>query len=98
MEKRAYQRIPAGEKIKIIHGNTFYSGTILNLSEKGMFIGTKVLFPLYSIIRIESKSFNLCAKVNRLTEMNEYHEGVGVELFNLSQEYLEYMSSLKAPL
>jgi hypothetical protein len=98
MKKRSVTRIPVDEKIRILYGNMIYSGTILNLSEKGMFIGTKVYFSPYSIIRIESNSYILCARVKRLKENNEKPDGVGIELINLSREYLHYLSRLKTVL
>ncbi len=98
MEKRAFERIPVGEQVRIFYRNKIYSGTVLNLSETGMFVGTRECFPLDAIIRIENELLNVLVRVKRLTEMNGYYDGIGVELSNPSQDYLKYISSLKAPL
>ncbi len=99
MEKRAYQRIPAGEEVRVSYRNVFYSGTVLNLSEKGMFIGTKQCFPSDStfLILIGKKNdfMKLFAKVKRITEMNGYYDGIGVELLSFSQDYLNFIDTLK---
>ena len=80
MERRALERKPAGKDISILYRKKSYSGTVLNLSEKGMFIGTSECFPPDSIIRIESELLNTLVKVNWVTEMNGYYDGIGVEV------------------
>ena len=80
MERRALERMPAGKDMKILYRKKIYSGTVLNLSEKGMFIGTSECFPPDSIIRIESELLNTLVKVNWVTEMNGYYDGIGVEV------------------
>ena len=47
-----------------------------------MFIGTSECFPPDSIIRIESELLNTLVKVNWVTEMNGYYDGIGVEVIN----------------
>jgi hypothetical protein len=94
MEKRAFERIPTGEPVRIFFRKKIYSGTVLNLSETGMFIGTRECFPLDSIIRIESELLKVLVRVKRVTEINGYYDGVGVELSNRSQDYLKYIGSL----
>jgi len=80
MERRALERKPAGKDIRILYRKKIYSGTVLNLSEKGMFIGTSECFPPDSIIRIESELLNTLVKVNWVTEMDGYYDGIGVEV------------------
>jgi hypothetical protein len=82
MERRALERMPEGKDVRISYRKKIYSGTVLNLSEKGMFIGTCECFPLDSIIRIESELLKILVKVNRVTEMNGYYDGIGVEVIN----------------
>ena len=80
MERRALERMPSGKDIRILYRKKIYSGTVLNLSEKGMFIGTSECFPPDSIIRIESELLNTLVKVNWVTEINGYYDGMGVEV------------------
>ena len=82
MERRALERMPVGKDIRISYRKKIYSGTVLNLSEKGMFIGTSECFLPDSIIRIEGELLNTLVKVNWVTEMNGYYDGIGVELIN----------------
>ncbi|RJQ50017.1 MAG: hypothetical protein C4538_01025 [Nitrospiraceae bacterium] len=99
MEKRAFERIPANINARFFYGNIFYTGNILNLSEKGMFISTRRCLPSDSmfvvIVRLEDKLLKVVAKVKRLTKGSGYHNGMGVELVYTSVGYLEFVSSLK---
>jgi hypothetical protein len=57
MEKRAYNRIPVSIKIKYLEwhigfSKNQYTGTIKNITEKGMFISTSYNVPRDSIIEI----------------------------------------------
>lgn len=98
-EKRAFERKPAGEEVSISHGNMFYSGTILNISENGMFISTKKYFPLDTtsviFIRKTNNHIKLFTKVKRITVSHEKGNGIGVELLTPPQAYLDFVNSLK---
>ncbi len=98
IEKRVFQRIPIGNEVRILHKKKIYSGTVLNISEKGMFVGTRECFPSDSIIRIESELLKMHVRVKWLSIMNGYYDGVGVELTKLSKNYLEFVENLKTPL
>ena len=88
MERRALERMPAGKDIRILYRKKIYSGTVLNLSEKGMFIGTSECFPPDSIIRIESELLNTLVKVNWVTEMDGYYDGMGVEVIKKKENLI----------
>lgn len=96
IEKRTYQRIPVGENVKIACDNKFYTGTVLNISEKGMFIGTKKNFLPNTVICIECEGLKVLVKVKRLTEMNGYYDGVGVEISQSNSSYIEYVNRLRS--
>jgi hypothetical protein len=100
MENRAFERIPVDFEIRLPFGNMFYSGKVLNLSERGMFISTKRSYPLDSVltIQIEKETVYLLAKVRSFKITDGNLEGVGVEILNPPQNYLEFVSSLKASL
>ena len=99
MDKRSFERIPVGEEIRISHGNLLFSGTILNLSEKGMFIGTKKRFPLEAIslimMRLKDKLLQIPIKIKRATRQSGYYDGIGVELLNTPQDYLDFIKIWK---
>jgi len=99
MDRRSFERIPMGEKIRISHGNLLFSGTILNLSEKGMFIGTKKQFPLDSIslimMRLKDKLLKIPIKIKRATKPSGYYDGIGVELLSIPQDYMDFIDIWK---
>ena len=98
-EKRVTERISANEEVNISYRNMFYSGTVLNLSEKGMFIGTKKYFPPDSMCVITFREKNdfmkLFAKVKQRTSLNTFYNGIGVELLGPPQTYLQFIDTLR---
>jgi hypothetical protein len=97
MEKRAFKRMPAIIECHCCNIECF--GTITNLSANGMFIRSqKISFPLESqfeiCIPLKEKILAVCVQVNRLTKSNSYYDGVGIELVDPSQEYLDFVSTL----
>ena len=102
MEKRAFERIPANIKVRFNCTNTEFSGTIMNLSEKGMYINTdESCFP-YDVqfdipIALEEEILNVPVNLYRII-LSHDSNGIGVELINPSEKYLEFVSSLKAAL
>ena len=53
MEKRAYSRIPANLDARVLYGNLIYSGKVTDISEAGMFINTKVSFPVNAVNQLK---------------------------------------------
>ncbi len=97
LEKRACERIPARINFNCCNIDCF--GTITNLSAKGMFIRSqKMSFPFESqfeiCIPLKEEMLKICVKVNRLTKSIGYYDGIGVELLNPPQRYLEFVSKL----
>lgn len=97
MEKRASQRVPVTLEFHCF--DTEYFGTVTNLSEKGMFIKSqKICFPLmlqFEIsIPVEQEMLNIPVKVNRMIKSNGYYDGMGVELLEQPQKYLEFINWL----
>jgi Tfp pilus assembly protein PilZ len=104
MEKRAFERLPVNLQARLFYGNMVYSGIVTNLSEKGMFISTKMGFFIESalviVIQLSNNSLKVPIRVRRTVKANRSPEfavesGVGVEVFNASQEYLDYVSSCR---
>jgi hypothetical protein len=98
-EKRGIERVPVNEEVVISHKNMFYAGTVLNLSGKGMFIGTMKFFPLNSRVAISFRkrndSMNLFATIKRAAKINKFYDGFGVELSDPPQAYLELIDTFK---
>lgn len=99
MERRSFERITTSISARYFYDNMFYTGSILNLSEKGLFISTKRCLPADSmfviIIRLEEKYLKLVAKVRRLAHGNGYYNGMGVEILTTSVSYLNFIRELK---
>ena len=82
--------------------NIEYFGTVVNLSEKGMFIRSqKITLPLESQFDIfiplkEGDVLSIGVTVKRLIKSNGYYDGIGIELLNQPQEYLDLVRSLKS--
>ena len=99
-EKRFYSRIPSKIKTRFYCNDTDYSGTIMNISEAGMFISTgKVAFPFESnlviFIRRREMQLKVLVKVRRLTKTDNVFDGMGVRVLNPGPDYLKFVRSLK---
>ncbi len=98
MEKRNSKRIQTKIDARFFYGNMFYSGTVLNVSEKGMFINTKRFLPDDSmfvvIVRSNHNYFKVIAKVKRSQKFSDVSDGMGVELLSPSSEYLKFINNL----
>jgi hypothetical protein len=96
-ERRGFNRIPVGEDVKICEGDLFFSGTVLNLSERGMFIGTRKYFQLDTIylivMRLKNRLLKLPAVIKRSTGSTGYYDGIGVELVNPPLEYVQFVET-----
>ena len=104
-EKRANNRIPSNLQARILYGNLIYTGRIKNLSENGMFIRTKVNFPVNSVflllVLVNEYVMKVPIKVKRIVRpensiSKRTDQGMGVELVMVSNDYLDYVKSCKA--
>jgi Tfp pilus assembly protein PilZ len=105
MEKRAYSRVPANLEARVLYGNLIYSGKVTDISEAGMFINTKVSFPVNAVfllmVLVNECVIKVPIKVKRRVQSGEDLSGqnkcgMGVELVKTPQHYLDYVSSCKA--
>ena len=98
MENRNFKRIQTKIDARFFYGNLFYSGTVLNVSENGMFINTKRYLPIDSmfvvIVRSNHNYFKVIAKVKRSQKFTEVSSGMGVELLSPSTDYLKFINNL----
>lgn len=106
MEKRTFQRLPVNLQSRLFYGNMIYTGIVTNLSENGMFITTKVNFPVDSvfiaIILLDSHTISVPIKIRRTVRaeqsISNEESGLGVGLLNTSKEYLDFISKTRASL
>ena len=98
-ENRSCERIQTNIDARFFYSNLFYSGTVLNLSDSGMFINTKRFLPADSmfviIIRLETEFLKVIAKVKRIASTAGNSSGMGVELLSPSKSYLDLVRTIK---
>ncbi len=99
MWKRAFKRVSTNIKVRFFSGTKEFYGTIANLSEKGMFIKTKVSFPLQPQLRIliprKADILWTHAMIKSFGISDNIYSGIGVELLGPSQKYLEFIGGLR---
>ncbi len=99
MEKRDAERIQANLEVNYYCGNTVCRGTVTNISEKGMFINTKIEFPFdlnfdLNII-LETEMLKAPVTVKRIVRTDNYYGGIGVEFSDPSRSFIEFIGKLK---
>lgn len=81
------------------NGSRVYSGTVTNISEKGMFIDTGVSgfaedSKFEISIPLKEGILHVPGKLVRLSKINGGSNGMGVELMDPPQNYLEFVENL----
>jgi Tfp pilus assembly protein PilZ len=98
-ERRSSERIQTNMYARFFFGNMFYSGTVLNVSDSGMFISTKRFLPADAIfvviIRLENELLKVIANVNRIALTSGNTAGIGVTLLSPSRSYLDLVGKIK---
>lgn len=98
MEKRSDRRLTARIDARFFYGSLFYSGTILNISVKGMFIAARRSFPpgtvFVVLFRIDGDVLKVIARVRRISVIDGEVEGMGLELVSPSRRYMEFAGHL----
>lgn len=104
MEKRRRKRKPVSLKVRLFWGNNTYPGTVTSLSEKGMFITTKMFPPsgsaLEAVLYIEDRHLKVPVNVKYTIRMDVTvdsveESGIGVEFLDVPPQYLDYFKNLK---
>lgn len=97
--RRTYRRINTSIHARFFYGNLFYSGNVVNISERGLFISTKRFIPSESmfvvLIRVEEELYKVIARVKRIERSTSGNDGMGVELLSPSSGYLSFVDRLK---
>lgn len=94
-ERRTCERISASIDVRFYFARIFHSGTVTNLSEKGIFIRTAKCLPKGSpiqlLIRKEDGILTETGRIRHLIKTGDVHSGAGVELVNPSHDYLSFI-------
>lgn len=104
MEKRAFERLPVNLQARLFYGNIIYTGEVADISEGGMFIRTRINFPVDSliltVILLVDDTLKVPVKVRRTASSNndpdKHMDGVGVEVFEPQQNFLNYIGKCRA--
>ncbi len=98
IEKRADQRIPVSIEVRYFYGKMFYSGTISDISKKGMFINTAECIPpnykIVIIIPYKNDLLTVNSRVSRLRQNSGCFDGMGIEILHSKNNYIEFVDSL----
>ncbi|MEN8265292.1 MAG: PilZ domain-containing protein, partial [Nitrospirota bacterium] len=88
MEKRSLERIPVKFQADFFYGDEMYSGTVKNISQKGMYIKTEMCPPSESkfevLLPYNEHVLKVPVKVRSLVKTGDVYNGMGVEVFNSS--------------
>lgn len=99
MQRRAFERIPVELKVRYFLGDTACNGTVINLSEKGMYIDTEIDFPFDSnfelVLPLKDEVMKMSAVIRRVVRSTDGYEGMGIELLNPPDNYLQFVNELR---
>jgi hypothetical protein len=99
MQRRASERILVDFKVRYFCGDTAWNGTVINLSEDGMFIDTTIDFPFDTnfelVLPLNDEVMKISAIIKRVVKNNDIYKGMGVELANPPENYLQLVSELR---
>ena len=99
MQRRAFERIPVDYKVRYFCGDTACNGTVTNLSENGMFIDTTLDFPFESnfelVLPLNDEILKISAIIKRVIKEKGIYMGMGVQLLNPPENYLQLVDELR---
>ena len=95
MERRTGKRVPLTREIFLSSTSEKRSAVLTNCSEGGMYIKTRISYPFeyaYEVfIPVKDSILKVPVKVIRIDKSGPAYEGMGVELLDLPQKYLEFV-------
>lgn len=99
MQKRASERLWTRMDLRLFHGHAFYSGKVLNLSEKGILISSTKRISVGStfvgIIRIESNNILLVPRVKWVEETEGSFNSMGAVILYPPKDYLRFIENIR---
>ncbi len=102
--KRKSERLDTDFQVSLFHGNIVYTGTVINLSENGMFISTRRNFPidamLVTSLMIGEEPLQLPVQIRRRVNTADLKDsqdnGVGVQILTCSEDFLDFFDKYKS--
>ena len=98
-KRRAFERIPVDFKVRYFFGDAAWNGTVTDLSENGMFIDTTIDFPFDSnfelVLPLNDEVMKISAIIKRVVRNKGKYNGMGVELVNPPENYLQLVNDLR---
>jgi Tfp pilus assembly protein PilZ len=101
--KRDFRRFETELQISLFYGNLVYSGTVTNLSERGMFISTMRQLPvntmLVTSLMIDDEPIQVPVRISRamnpVNALEAELNGVGVNILRSSKDYLSFLGKYR---
>ncbi len=94
-EKRTYKRINVRIDVRFFYGGQFFSGTVTQISANGMFIHTRIRFPLKAhfdvLLKVKDRIIKVPASIAGRRGADRLSAGIGVKVLHTSGEYLELL-------
>jgi Tfp pilus assembly protein PilZ len=105
LEKRKFERLEASLDTRMLYGDMIYTARVMDLSESGMFVSTKLNFAVDAVVMIvvqlEDDTIKVPVKVRRNVKADAAlnpgsRNGMGVEVLERSDDYLEYIRRFRS--
>ena len=103
MNRRACKRIYGELDVRFFYDDAMHTGSITNLSGNGMYIELDICLYYYKSnfnvqLLLLNRTLDMPVKIGRLVEKHGFYYGMGVELVNPSEDYLDFVASLESTL
>ena len=103
MGVRGFDRIPVLIDVQIKYLDSVYTGTLINLSERGMFIRINKMPTLMDsdievILHLKGEEVHISGRPVRKANIRGLYEGIGVQLVDPPKSYLDFLDGLLAVL
>lgn len=101
MQRRASDRIASHLTVRFSCCNCDYEGTVMNLSEDGMFITTnRMNFPFDRsfeiLIDAGGEILKVPVRVMRINKSSDYYDCLGVKIPAPSEKYIGFVNNLRS--
>lgn len=99
-ERRACRRYPSCLPARLVYGALMYTGKITNLSQNGMFVSTRVRFPVNAsftvILLLNDRAVQIPIRTRRTVRSardcsSPGNDGIGVEILEAPRSYLDHV-------
>jgi Tfp pilus assembly protein PilZ len=99
-ERRSHERFPTRLQARLFYGNIIFSGMVTNISKRGMFVNTRIKFPVNSelilALLVDGKVLNIPIRIRRFSSPvnksgHANESGIGIELLDTPRSYLDFI-------